>query len=116
MNEQTEAPWEQPGNVRRDGEPHRREGLQILAWIARVCGLLSFFMCFPAALIGIALGLVVERLCLRDIKKMDAGVMDPRGREQASAASIAAVRGAEWSFWGAGIWLCAGILWQYFFQ
>jgi hypothetical protein len=78
-------PWEQPGAVRRDVAPHRGNLLLLLAVAGLVCGLLSFVLWFPGVF-GILLGVTSVDLAGRDLLAMDAGTMDPSGREQATRA------------------------------
>jgi hypothetical protein len=104
-NDQSERPWEEPGNVRRDCEPHRGKGLLLLGTIARVWALLSLISCLPG-LIAFPLGLIVHSMSERDIRRMHAGLMDPQGRPQTLAACSAAVQGVAGSIAGAVIWMC----------
>jgi hypothetical protein len=80
-------PWEEPGMVRRDCEPHR-------GGVLRALGIASLVVP-PAGLLiapligfvgGIALGLTVWALAGRDLAKMDAGLMDPDGRRATMSA------------------------------
>ena len=87
-----DRPWEQPGAVRRDCEPHRGDVLLGLGRISLACGLLSLCLCVPAA-ISVPLGLVVWLLAERDLAKMAAGQMDPAGRELTQAGNSYAQAG-----------------------
>jgi hypothetical protein len=75
-------PWEQPGAVRRDCEPHRGPWLHLLGGSALACGVLSVLVPLGVPL-GLILGVWVARECTADLAKMRAGLMDPAGREVA---------------------------------
>jgi hypothetical protein len=66
-------PWEQPGAVRRDCEPHRGPLVLTLGILSIVCGSLALgaWLCFgPAvllALLGLPLGIVAWVLGTRDL-------------------------------------------------
>jgi hypothetical protein len=73
-------PWEQPGAVRRDCEPHRGHFLKVLGQVS--FGFAGFALCaMPAGLIALILGVIVLFSSTRDLRAMDAGRMDPTGRE-----------------------------------
>jgi hypothetical protein len=74
-----ERPWERPGAVRRDCEPHRGALLLALARVSVVLGFLSLAggVAAPAAL---AVGVAAVVLCARDEREMAAGRRDPAGR------------------------------------
>ena len=92
-------PWQEPGAVRRDCEPHRGEMLRGL-------GILSVVMPFTALLVspligfiaGVALGLTVWVLAGRDLARMDAGQMDPDGRRLTRSARRLGLAGVLVSF------------------
>jgi hypothetical protein len=74
-----QPPWEQPGSVRRDCEPHRGT---MLLWLGRLSLWLIAMMCVVGAVGGLgAIGLAVAVLVMasRDGAKMRAGTMDPEG-------------------------------------
>jgi hypothetical protein len=73
-------PWEQPGQWRRDGLPHRGRLLCGLAAAAAGCTVLGWCLVFPAP-VGLGLGLLVWSLARRDLRLMASGQMDPAGRE-----------------------------------
>jgi hypothetical protein len=86
-------PWELPGKMRRDAEPHRGQLLLRLANAARVCCWLTPLLWFPG-MIGMALGIIVTLLASRDLATMGAGMRDREGRldaEQARAFGLRAV-------------------------
>jgi hypothetical protein len=66
--------WQQPGSVRRDCESHRGGLLLGLA----VIGVLLAFL-HVLAVIGLPLCVAVWRMSREDLRKMQAGLMDPRG-------------------------------------
>jgi hypothetical protein len=87
----TEArPWEEPGRWRRDGLPHRGRLLGILAEVAAVSAVFGMALRVPAPL-GLVLGAVVWLSARRDLRLMDAGVMDQAGREATERARGAGV-------------------------
>ena len=70
-------PWDQPGAVRRDCQPHRPELLLRLGSVAFLLALLS-----PLAVPGVlaaALGVAVHELGKRDLARMRQGRLDPAG-------------------------------------
>jgi hypothetical protein len=99
------CPWQQPGAVRRDAEPHRGKWLLWLGRAACACDGLSFLLWAPG-FAGLALGLAVSVLAQRDLREMRAGRRDPGGRgdtERALSLAIIAV-----SFSLLGLILCGG--------
>jgi hypothetical protein len=77
MGGDSPRPWDEPGAVRRDLEPHRADLLLRLGSVAFVLSLLS-----PLAVPGVlaaALGVAVYRMGKRDLTRMAAGKMDPAG-------------------------------------
>ncbi len=88
-----ERPWEKPGQVRRDCEPHRSPLLLLIAKAALVCSLLSICLFIPA-FIGFPLAIFAYTLAKRDLRCMENGTMDPAGARQAGRARDAAVAGA----------------------
>jgi hypothetical protein len=115
MSDKELEPWEQPGAVRRDCEPHRSGLLLGLAIPAAIAGVLSFF-CLPLYgsgahelsavrgpvgawevvvllfvslpwLIALPLGVLVWITAERDLVRMRAGLMDSRGLQRAENAS-----------------------------
>jgi len=78
-------PWEWPGAVRRDCEPHRGPLLLVLGTVSLIFGVLGFWLQFMA-LPDAPLGLVVWLLAWRDLRRMRAGRMDPDGETATSYA------------------------------
>jgi hypothetical protein len=78
-------PWEEPGQWRRDGVPHRGRLLNGLAVAAAVCAVLGWGLCLPAP-VGFGLGVLVWLMARRDLRLMEAGLMDPAGRELTETA------------------------------
>src|SRR5262245_40727867 len=72
-------PWERPGFVRRDCDPHRGEPLALLGSVSLLFGVMSLCLCLPA-LIAVPVGAAVWVTARRDLDKMRAGLMDPEGR------------------------------------
>jgi hypothetical protein len=80
-------PWERPGAVRRDCEPHRGE---MLVWLGR----LSVWLIVATVVVGavsvvaaVVVAIVVMAMASRDRAKMRAGTMDPAGEPLARKAS-----------------------------
>jgi hypothetical protein len=105
-----ERPWELPGGLRRDCEPHRGDQLRVIGLTSYVCGLLSLVLVFPGV-IGVLLGIVVWGVARRDLSRMRAGFMDPGGKRPASFAAKCAVAGVVLSLLSA---VCFGTLWLVF--
>jgi hypothetical protein len=80
-------PWEFPGNVRRDCDPHRALLLCVLGGAAFGCGFFAIATVVPA-LIAIPLGLAVWRMSEHDLRQMRWGQMDPRGRAGTILAQV----------------------------
>jgi hypothetical protein len=70
-------PWERPGAVRRDCEPHRGHLLLRLGSVGFLLSLLSCLLL--SALLAVVLGVVVDAMGKRDRARMAAGTMDPSG-------------------------------------
>jgi hypothetical protein len=80
-------PWEQPGAVRRDVEPHRGGFLLLLARVALVLAACCF--CFaPFLLVALPFTAVAFTLAHRDLKRMEAGIGDPAGHGQEDRARV----------------------------
>jgi hypothetical protein len=103
-----DRPWELPGAVRRDCEPHRADLLLLLGYVGAACcaaGLATaVFACgippfatgvlLTCTVAGIPCGLTGWLLARRDLRLMRAGLMDPAGMsgtERALALSRLAV-------------------------
>ena len=72
-------PWQQPGALPRDVEPHRGPTLLMLANAALLSSLLT--VCLPGALVlAFVLGILGYWLAGKDLEKMRAGLLDPSGR------------------------------------
>lgn len=101
-------PWESPGAVRRDCEPHRADTLYVLAWVAMVSAATVF--CFwPTAFAGVVLAGVVWSMARRDRRLMDIGLMDPQGEELTGRAQ--GLTCATFLFALLGYLLCSARLW-----
>ena len=99
-------PWERPGAVRRDCEPHRGRLVLKLADAGLLLGALSLCLGF-AALLALACGAAAWVLASRDLRRMRSGLMDPRG--QADTA-----RGRTRARAGLALGLYAAIVWGWF--
>jgi hypothetical protein len=74
--------------VRRDAEPHRGGTIQVLGILSLMGGV--FYCLFP---IGLPLGIVAWVMARRDLRKMDAGVMDPNGRKKTRDGRVCGIVG-----------------------
>lgn len=82
-------PWEQPGpGVRRDCAPHRGGGVLAMGIISLVSPMLGI-----TAPLGLILGLIGWVMGSRDLKKMEAKVMDPQGKGMTQAGWICSIIG-----------------------
>jgi hypothetical protein len=101
--EEEAGPWEEPGAVRRDCEPHRGAWLLLLAWVALFCalcvtlfnglnvvalvfGFIVYGLPQLLTLVGLPLGAAAWIMARRDLIQMRAGVMDPAGEPSARLA------------------------------
>jgi hypothetical protein len=106
MGEVEERPWERPGCVRRDCDPHRGPLLMLLA-AAGTLGSSAALVFAPAALVSLPLCIAVWRTAKRDLNRMSEGAMDPQGSGKTEAAQECAAVGAVLSVLGlsvAAVW------------
>jgi hypothetical protein len=87
-----DRPWERPGVVRRDCDPHRGRQLRVLGAIALVCGILAWLLALPGV-IGLPLSVAVLIVSNRDLTRMRRGLLDPAGREETEKARGLAMEG-----------------------
>jgi hypothetical protein len=73
--------------VRRDVEPHRSNHLLLLASLVLFLGVSSLVVVLTGW-VALPLGVTVDRLAGRDLRRMRAGSMDPNGRHQAKRAQL----------------------------
>ena len=99
-------PWERPGAVRRDCEPHRGQLVLKLADAGLLLGALALCLGF-VALLALALGAAAWVLASRDLRRMRSGLMDPRGRADTA-------RGRTRGRAGLALGLYAAVLWGWF--
>jgi hypothetical protein len=85
-------PWERPGAVRRDCEPHRGQLLRVLGAVSLVCGILSLMLAV-SGVIGLPLAVAVLVLSGRDLARMRRGLLDPAGRVETERAWVLALEG-----------------------
>jgi hypothetical protein len=94
-------PWEQPGVVRLDREPHRGGMLLLLGRIGSLCAMLTPVLLLPGV-VGMYLGVIVWRSAREDLAKMQRGLMDPAGRGLTERARrhgwVAAIFIVSWLF------------------
>jgi hypothetical protein len=91
--------------VRRDCEPHRAEWLLLLGNASVICGIVGIAFIAPS-LLGLPLGAYVCRSAHRDLNLMERGMMDPRGRDQTTAAAEKGRTGAMLSL----MWAVVGLV------
>jgi hypothetical protein len=82
--------------------------LRALGTAAFACGLLAFCLVVPA-LVGLPLGIAVAVMARRDLARMDAGVIDPAGRQTTGGARELAAAGAMLSVPGL-FWLLIALM------
>jgi hypothetical protein len=102
-DDRDDRPWERPGAVRRDCEPHRGQTLEVLGTVSLACGALSLFMGLPA-LLGLPLGAAVLWLSSCDLTMMEAGRMNPAGKAPTLQGQFTADLGVRFSAAGAILW------------
>ena len=104
-------PWEQPGAVRRDAEPHRGPALRLLSAAGAAAGALAallaalacaagarapaglFAFAAAAALAALVLGGEVCRAARRDLARMAKGLTDRGGQGPTEVAEALAALG-----------------------
>jgi hypothetical protein len=95
--EPEDRPWER--GVRRDCEPHRSGLILTLGIVSIVCGALgiALFCCVPLPILfvaaGFGCGIPAWVMGHRDLAKMRAGVMDPRGQGTAYGGRVCGIIG-----------------------
>lgn len=105
-----DPPWEEPGVLRRDCEPHRGNWLLLLASVTMLCGVLAFVLAVPA-FVGIPLGFLTGRMARRDLNRMAEGSLDSQGHEQTFRALCRAEDGVYLNAYGlvASPLCCCGV-------
>jgi hypothetical protein len=98
-------PWERPGAVRRDCQPHRDRLLLALGDASLLLGALSLPLGFPAVA-GAGLGAAAWALASRDLKRMQARLMDPDGLSGTALARNRALLGLILSLYALALWAC----------
>jgi hypothetical protein len=90
--------------VRRDGAPHRGRFLFMLGVISCLCGLGA--ACFGvSAIVGVPLGVCVALMAASDLRQMEDGSVDPRGRQLTRTASSTAMSGILTGVVFAGVYI-----------
>jgi len=102
-----DRPWERPGEVPRDCQPHRGDLLLALADASLLLGALSLCLGF-LALAALACGGAAWGLSSHDLGRMQARQMDPAGLATTRRARARALAGAALGLYGALLW--AGFL------
>jgi hypothetical protein len=90
---EADRPWQRPGAVRRDCQPHRGRLILALGGLAEFCGGLACFGALTAPL-AIAAGVTAWLLARRDLALMQQGLMDPLGRRYTELGRSIGVWGA----------------------
>ncbi len=91
-DEHKELPWQRPGRMRLDCEPHRADLVRFLGVASLVLGVLA--ICGGVAgLIGLPLGIAAWTMARSDLPKMEAGLMDRRGEKRTRQGGDNAVFG-----------------------
>jgi len=113
-------PWEQPGQVRRDVEPHRGVLLLAVGWAGAVLVGFSFLLegvahfakhdaflwfSFFFALAGLPLGVSACGMAVHDLEAVLAGVLDPAGEAAARRTLLLGTLAV-------GGWAAAGLICQ----
>ena len=91
LTDEPDRPWERPGAVRRDCEPHRAALIDSLGIVALVFGMFGFLV-LPAIL-SLPLGICTWVMARRDLKEMRAGLMAPEGIRRTDEGRIFAIIG-----------------------
>ena len=78
-SEQDDRPWEQPGFLRRDYEPHRGKLIYFLGLCSFVCSLFTFLYGIGFFL-SLALGVPIWVMAKGDLSEMKTGRMTPEGK------------------------------------
>jgi len=104
MDEKDDRPWEKAGNVRRDCEPHRGPFLLFLGQLSLIGGSLAFCFFWPG-LFAFFLANAVIQMARRDLRKMQAGLMDPEGEGATMQAKERAALGMMLAVLFLGIWI-----------
>jgi hypothetical protein len=99
-----DRPWEKPGRFRLDCEPHRAGLLLLLGDISFWLAIVSLCTCLPGV-VSLPLGATVWVNARRDLERMHAGTMDPRGRDRTALARSGGGLGVvltllAWAVWG----------------
>jgi hypothetical protein len=106
-NDVDNRPWERPGVVRRDCEPHRGPLLSVLGGTSLAVA--GFLACIPATgFLALPLALVTFYLARRDLVQMRVGCMDPTGQRQTRRAQYRA--GVALLFGGWNLLLTVGLV------
>jgi hypothetical protein len=91
--------------IRRDGEPHRGRLLFWLGSFAAAIGAASACTFGYLSVVSVPLGVIVWILASRDLKRMEDGSVDPRGRNLTRNARSSAIAGVLFGVLFAGVYL-----------
>jgi predicted Zn finger-like uncharacterized protein len=95
--EEDDRPWEQPHdwhpNLRRDSEPHRGGLILTLGIISIIVAAGSPVLYGCPSIVSLPLGITAWVLGGRDLKKIRANLMDPRGQGNTQAGWICGIVG-----------------------
>lgn len=87
-----DRPWEESGRVRRDCEPHRAEFLSLLGVVALLLSALAMLV-WPLIILALPLCITLFVLTTSDLQQIDAGLVDPLGRQGTRDARLWAIAG-----------------------
>jgi hypothetical protein len=96
FDEEDDRPWEQPGGIRRDSEPHRGGLVLTLGIVSLVCAPLTLCCGVIGAIFsvaGLSVGITAWVLAQRDLKKMRANLMDPQGQGTTEGGRVCGIIG-----------------------
>jgi hypothetical protein len=97
------------GQVRRDAEPDRAPFLKLLGLVSLLVGGFALLLVFPC-LMGLPLGLVVCRMAVQDLDKMQGGLMDPRAKREVEQALRWATVAVILNLSGLGVFFVLGLV------
>jgi uncharacterized CHY-type Zn-finger protein len=93
--DETDRPWENMGEERRDSDPHRGGMILVMGIGSIVVPIV--FMCpiagLVATLVGLTIGILAWVMAVKDMRKMDKHEMDRSGRGLSQAGMICGIIG-----------------------
>jgi hypothetical protein len=101
--EDEDRPWEKPGAVRKDCEPHRGPFLLLCSYFCLAAGALTV-PSFVTGVIALPAGLLVWAVSRYDLRRMEAGRLDPAGSAPTRSAGDRALAAVFVSVLGLCFW------------